>query len=178
MEMDRILGSFNKMTGELLLPSIKLNIQKSLKKDDFIKRYKSYLLYSDKDFFEKYGFFHFSDPVTIWGEDFRLCVLFLSQATSVSSLCTGYSLRVFGYQGSEEDQKIAERFEQFIVAEVGRPKLAPYSMGKIWHLEWGLVFVGETQQDGTEPKISIGWQTNDRRLSALTSVDPPSAQKE
>jgi hypothetical protein len=41
------------MTGELLLPSIKLNIEKSLKKDDFIKRYKSYLLYSDKDFFEK-----------------------------------------------------------------------------------------------------------------------------
>jgi hypothetical protein len=176
--MNRILGSFNKMTGELLLPLIKLNIEKSLKKDDFIKKYKSYLLYSDEDFFEKYGFFHFSDPVTIWGEDFRLSVLFLSQGTSVSSLCTGYSLRVFGYQGSEEDQKITERFEQFMVAEIGMPALAPYSMGKIWHPEWGLVFVGETQQDGTEPKISIGWKTKDGRLSELTLVEPSSAQEE
>lgn len=157
--MDKNLGFFRKTTGTLCIPSMDLLINKKLRRENFINKYAPYLLYSDMDFFMKYGFFHFSQPIIIRRRIFRLSVFFLSAGTSVSDVCTGFGLSSYKYNGSGEDTEIEGQFENFLIEQLGAvPVIPPHTTAKVWRLKWGTAYLGATQQNGTEPEIKIGWE--------------------
>lgn len=153
------IGIFRKRYGNLFIPSINLLISKKLRKNSFIEMHKKNLLYSDKDFFGKYGFFHFSEPIEIEGNVFRLSVYFLSSGAAVSPVCTGYGLSVFERKGCEEDMEINNRFEKFLIQELGAGPITQIdTVAKFWQLKWGRVYLGIKQKNDTGPEIGIGWQ--------------------
>lgn len=158
---EEILGIIRKKTGALLLPSINLEINKTLSGAYFLGEYPHYLLYRDRDFFEKYEFFRFSDPIDIRRNIFRLSIFFLSTGIGTSSVCTGYGLSSFHYAGPQKDAEIETQLKNFLIEELGTvPITPPHTAGKIWSLKWGSVYLGATLQNGTEPEIGIGWKTN------------------
>ena len=171
--MNPISGTLDRTTGSLTLHEIDCVIHPNLTQSNFLTRFRSYLLYHDTDFFTRYGFFHFCMPVKIWKHDFRLSVFFLAQPSNTSDYCTGYGLHVFNYEGEAEDQSIAALFAELLNDALGICSTTPsYSEATIWRPTWGIVRLGAVIQNGTEPEVSVGWNTKIAGNEYLPSTPP------
>lgn len=154
--VDSISAEFSRETGCLMLCNINCLLCETLTRTLFLDCALPFLLYRDKDFFDKYNFFHFAVPVVLWGYSFRLTVHFSGRAAN--SFCCSYGLSSFCGASETGDEAKGVCFENMLVSALGfLPSESEYHDAKVWRLKWGGVRLGSVIQNEPELKIGIGW---------------------